>query len=130
MEINSYAREMLGLAADKFVGPGSIKERLLLAARTLSAISADDFPPDLRPRFKEIHSALIRRRRKIEKTVDAMTEEEASAVAKRIVMLQRLATSECGSHWAHHAGSPRPSTVREIWESNWRRMSMSTGFSR
>jgi hypothetical protein len=89
MEINSYVREKLGLAADEFVSPGSIKERLLRAARILSAVSAKDLPPDLQPHFKKIHSALTRRRENIEKTIDAMTEEEASEVTNRIVMLQR-----------------------------------------
>jgi len=89
MKMNSYAQEKLGLAADELVGPGPIKERLRRAALTLSVVSAKDFPTDLQPHFKKIHSALTRRRGKVEKTIDAMTEEEASAVAKHIVMLQR-----------------------------------------
>jgi hypothetical protein len=86
MEINSHLLVMLGRAADELVGPDPIKEKLRHAAiSNLAVISAKNFPPELRPRFEEIRSAL----RTIQETADTITEQEAVEIARKILELQR-----------------------------------------
>ena len=90
MDLDPYAREKIGLAADALKGRGSKREKLQkVATRTLSAVFAKDFPDHLRSQWEEIHSALTQRG-KVSETVDAMTEAEASEIARKIIALDAL----------------------------------------
>lgn len=89
MEINSYVQQRLRLAADELKGPGSTKEKLRRAAFRILRVYAKEFPPDFRQTLEEIHSALTGKGR-VNETIDAMAEEEASLVAKNIVELERM----------------------------------------
>jgi hypothetical protein len=87
-----YAFAKLERAIEELVRAGDIKERLSAASMLLMPIFPDDFPPGpIREEYASIHEALswlppekgsghgLR-----ESTLDAMTEDEAGALAERL----------------------------------------------
>jgi hypothetical protein len=90
-----YAFGMLEHVIEELVGAGNVKERLEVAAMTLAPIFADDFPAGhLRDEYADIRQALIwlppqegSGQGLAESTLEAMTEEEAGALAKSLFSL-------------------------------------------
>jgi hypothetical protein len=90
-----YACGKLEQAIEELVGAGDVKERLEVAAMTLAPIFADDFPAGhLRDEYADIRQALTwlppqegSGQGLTESTLEAMTEEEAGALAKSLFSL-------------------------------------------
>jgi hypothetical protein len=88
----TYALGKLDQAIEELEGAGEIKERLDAAGKTLAPIFPDDFPEPLRTEYASIHEALTwlpgdETRGTAETTLAAMTDEEASSLAQRLVSL-------------------------------------------
>ena len=90
----TYAFGKLEQAIEELVGAGEVKERLTLATMTLVPIFPDDFPAGhLRDEYADIRQALARPPPEgsgqglLESTLEAMTEEEAGALAKSLFSL-------------------------------------------
>jgi hypothetical protein len=91
----TYAFAKLGQAIEELVGAGDIKDRLGTATMTLAPIFPDDFPEGhLRDEYASIREALTwvppeegSRQGLLGTTLDAMTEEEAGALAERLLSL-------------------------------------------
>ena len=96
-------------AIGELVGAGDVKERLKVATMTLVPIFPDDFPAGhLRDEYADIRQALAwppleegSRQGLLESTLEAMTEEEAGALAKSLFSLYTSAAEAVygGSHW-------------------------------
>jgi hypothetical protein len=82
-------------AIEEMVGAGGVKERLEVATITLAPIFPDDFPAGhLRDEYADIQRALTwtspgegSGQGFLESTLEAMTEEEAGALAKSLFSL-------------------------------------------
>jgi hypothetical protein len=94
-------------AIGDLVGAGDIKERLEIAATTLVLIFPDDFPAGhLRDEYVDIRRALAwpppegSRQGLLSSNLEAMTEEEAGALAKSLFSLYTSAAEAVygGSH--------------------------------
>lgn len=88
----TYAFAKLEQAIEELVGAGDVKERLDTAGRTLAPIFPDDFPEPLRTEYASIREALTwlpgeEGKGTAETTLDAMTEDEAGALARRLFSL-------------------------------------------
>jgi hypothetical protein len=91
----TYAFGKLEQAIEELVGAGEVKERLTLATMTLVPIFPDDFPAGhLRDEYADIQRALTwtspgegSEQGLLESTLEAMTEEEAGALAKSLFTL-------------------------------------------
>jgi hypothetical protein len=91
----TYAFEKLGQAIEELVGAGDVKERLEVATMTLARIFPDDFPAGhLRDEYADIRQALTWLPPEegsglglLESNLEAMTEEEAGALAKSLFSL-------------------------------------------
>jgi hypothetical protein len=88
----TYAFGKLEQAIEELVGTGAIEERLDTAGKTLAPIFPDDFPEPLRAEYASIREALTwlpgdETRGTAETTLDAMTEDEAGALARRLFSL-------------------------------------------
>jgi hypothetical protein len=86
-----YAFGKLEQAIEELVGAGEIKERLGTASLTLAPIVPEDFPDHLRGEYASILEALTwvppeegSRQGLLGATLDAMAEEEADTLAKRL----------------------------------------------
>jgi hypothetical protein len=89
-----YTIEKLYLAISTLVGAGSIRERLAEAyLRHLSPVSPKDFPEELREEYREIITAVswvpveYEGQGTLRSTINAMSDEEAVLLAKRLVSL-------------------------------------------
>jgi hypothetical protein len=89
-----YAFGKLEQAIEDLVGVGNIKERLATATFALAPIFPDDFPAGhLRDEYADIRQALTwlppegSQQGLLESTLEAMTEEEATALAKSLFSL-------------------------------------------
>jgi hypothetical protein len=91
----TYAFGKLEQAIRELVGAGDVKERLKVATMTLVPIFPEDFPAGhLRDEYADIHQALSwlppeegSGQGLPESTLEAMTEEEAGALAKSLFSL-------------------------------------------
>jgi hypothetical protein len=91
----TYAFGKLEQAIEELVGAGDVKERLKVATMTLVPIFPDDFPAGhLRDEYADIRQALTwlppeegSGQGLPESTLEAMTEEEAGALAKSLFSL-------------------------------------------
>ena len=91
----TYAFGKLEQAIGELVGAGDVKDRLEVATMTLAPIFPDDFPAGhLRDEYSDIRQALTwippqegRGQGLLESTLEAMTEEEAAALAKSLFSL-------------------------------------------
>ena len=91
----TYAFGKLEQAIGELVGAGDVKERLEVATMTLVPIFPDDFPAGhLRDEYADIRQALSwlppeegSEQGLLESTLEAMTEEEAGALAKSLFSL-------------------------------------------
>ncbi len=90
----AYAVAKLGAAVDELKGSGDVRGKLFRATMTgLARLFPDDFPDDLRGEYEEIREAISwlptggGPSGKVGTTIHAMSEEEASAVADRIIAL-------------------------------------------
>jgi hypothetical protein len=91
----TYAFGKLEQAIEELVGAGDVKERLKVATMTLAPIFPDDFPAGhLRDEYADIQQALSwlppeegSGQGLLESTLEAMTEEEAGALAKSLFSL-------------------------------------------
>jgi len=92
MDLN-YTEKKLYQAVLSLTGEGTIRFRLIGAAKDLLELKADDFPDDgLRGRFSELGRKLTkvkpeREEGSIQASVFAMSEDEASALAEEIVSI-------------------------------------------
>lgn len=89
-----HAIEKLHLAVSTLVGAGGVRERLAEAyLRHLSAVSAKDFPEELREEYREMITTLSWEpveyvgQGRVRSTLHAMSDEEAVLLARRLVGL-------------------------------------------
>jgi hypothetical protein len=89
-----YAFGKLEQAIEELVGAGGIKKRLKFASMALVPIFPEDFPDPLRGEYASIREALTwvppeqgSSQGLLEATLDAMTEEEADDLAKKLFSL-------------------------------------------
>jgi hypothetical protein len=89
-----YAIQKLYLALNTLVGTGSVRERLADAyQRHLTPVSPNDFPEELREEYREIRTGLTwvpveyEGQGRLRSTINAISEEEALLLAKRLVSL-------------------------------------------
>ncbi len=89
----SYAFPKLAAAIEELVGAGDIKERLLAATMAAAPAMPEDFPEPLRTEFASIREALTwlpggeDPRGMVGATIEAMAEDEADAIARRLLSL-------------------------------------------
>ncbi len=81
-------------AVEELVGVGTAKERLSVASALVAPIDPDDFPDPLRAKYVHVYEALTwippdegSVQGTVGATLEAMTEEEAGALAKELLSL-------------------------------------------
>jgi len=78
--MSAYAEEKLGLAAEELRGNPDPKKLQHVLSRTLVAVTANDFPEKVRPRYEAIRSVLLRQGKLSDETVSGLSGEEVRQV--------------------------------------------------